>query len=281
MTTIATANAEMAAAWDGEEGDDWTEHAERYEATGRYFDAAFDAAAAIGATDRVVDIGCGTGGSTRDAGRAAPRGRVLGVDLSSRMLEYARARTRADGLTNVEYVQADAQVHPFPVDEFDVGISAFGAMFFGDPLEAFVNIRRTLRPGGRVVLSAWQPFERNEWLTTIFRSLAAGRDLPTPSAGQPGPFSLADEATARRVLTDAGFAEVELTAVEAPMWLGTDAADAWTFVSGMGPVRGLSRGLAPDVAAAALAELQDSVAAHETADGVAMGAAEWLITASA
>src|SRR4029078_5316198 len=104
MTNIA--NVEMAAAWDGQEGDDWTENAERYEATGRYFAAEFFAKMSIADADHVLDVGCGTGLSTRDAARAARDGTVLGVDLSSRMLEYARQRTREEGLTNVEYLQA-------------------------------------------------------------------------------------------------------------------------------------------------------------------------------
>jgi SAM-dependent methyltransferase len=281
MATIATANAEMLAAWDGEEGDDWTQHASRYEASGRYLAPTFDAASAIAETDVVLDVGCGTGRSTRDAARRARSGRVLGVDLSSRMLDHARDRSRAEGLTNVEYLQADAQVRPLGTDEFDVGMSSFGAMFFGDPVGAFGNIRRALRPGARLVLSAWQPFERQEWLVTIRRSLAAGRELPTPAPGQPGPFGLADDAGTRRVLEDAGFTGIELTPVEAPMWLGADADDAWEFVAGLGIVRGLSAGLEPGVLADALADLRAAVAAHATSDGVAMGAAEWIVTASA
>jgi len=91
------ANVEMAAAWDGEEGDDWTENAARYEATDRWISARFEAECPIASTDRVLDIGCGTGKSTRAAARRAAAGSVLGIDLSSRMLEYAREQTRAGG----------------------------------------------------------------------------------------------------------------------------------------------------------------------------------------
>ena len=117
---IAPANVEMAAAWDGEEGDDWTEHAERYEASGRHLRPRLGLGALVTSTSRVLDIGCGTGRATLDAARAATEGLAVGVDLSSRMLAYARDRARAEGVTNAEFLQTDAQVHPFEPAAFDV-----------------------------------------------------------------------------------------------------------------------------------------------------------------
>src|SRR3712207_2152547 len=134
------ANEEMAAAWDGPEGDHWTEHAVRYESVGLGYWDALAAAVDIQSDDHIVDVGCGTGRSTRDAARLAKAGRVLGVDLSSRMLERARAAAGAEGLTNVRFEQADAQVHPFERRAFDLVMSSFGAMFFDDPVAAFTNL---------------------------------------------------------------------------------------------------------------------------------------------
>ena len=129
---------------------------------------------------------------------------MLGVDLSSRMLDDARRRSAHEGLTNVEFLRADAQVHPFEPGAYDLAISVFGAMFFADPVAAFANIGRSLRPGGRIAFLAWQRFEDNEWLTAIFDALAAGRDLPTPQPGSPGPFGLADPDAVTTILRDAG-----------------------------------------------------------------------------
>ena len=173
----------------------------------------------------------------------ASSGSVLGVDLSSRMLDDARRRSAEEGLTNVDFLQADAQVHPFEESTYDLAISEFGAMFFADPVEAFANIGRGLRHDGRIVLLAWQRFEDNEWLTAIFDACAAGRDLPTPQAGTPGPFGLADPDAITVIVRDAGFTDDELTSVTEPMWVGADAEEAWTFVSAMGLVRGLTDGL--------------------------------------
>jgi SAM-dependent methyltransferase len=279
MTEIAIANVEMAAVWDGEEGDDWTENAERYDATGRWISPRFEALVDIGGTDHVLDVGCGTGDMTRAAARRASSGSVLGIDLSSRMLDLARRQSDDEGLTNVRYLQGDAQVHPLEPESFDIAISSFGAMFFVDPVAAFVNIGRALRSDGRIAFLAWQRFEHNEWLTEIFGAVAAGRDLPAPQPGAPGPFGLADPDAVRHIVRDAGFVDEALTPVNEPIWQGADEEDAWSFLSTMGIVRGLTESLAPEARQLAFDNLRSSIAAHATDEGVAFDSAAWLITA--
>ena len=273
------ANPEMAAAWDGPEGDHWAEHATRYESMGPAYWDALVAAVALGRDDDVVDIGCGTGRSTRDAARIASSGRVLGIDLSRRMLERARAAAADEGLGNVGFEQGDAQVHPLPAAGFDVAISSFGAMFFADPVAAFANIAGALRPGGRLGLLAWRTLAENEWLRTFRGALAAGRDLPAPPAGAPGPFGLADPDHVTTVLGRAGFDGVTIEPVDAPMRFGSDLEDAFGFVSTLGMTRGLLQDLAPEAAAVAVEALRQALAAAATRDGVVLGSAAWLITA--
>lgn len=275
---VAAANVEMARIWD-DEADEWIANADRYDATDRFINARFEAEVAIGRRDRVLDVGCGTGKSSRDAARRARQGWVLGVDLSSKMLDDARRRSADEGVANVEFLCADAQVHPFEADSFDLAISAFGAMFFADPAAAFANVGRSLRPGGRIAFLAWQGFEHNEWLTTIFDALAAGRDLPAPTAGEPGPFGLADADTVSTLLRDAGFAEGRVSAISEPMWLGASAEEAWAFVSGMGLVRGLTDGLDEDDRLSAMTDLRRRIANRATSAGVLLESAAWLITA--
>ena len=161
---MVIANADQIAAWDGEEGDRWTEHEERYEASARRHSRRLLEAAQILTSDRVLDVGCGCGGTTRDAARIAGSGTALGVDLSRRMLDQARERSRAEGLTNVRFEQGDAQVYTFDANAFDVAISRFGVMFFDDPVAAFRNVGRALRPGGRVAFLVWQELRKNEWV---------------------------------------------------------------------------------------------------------------------
>ena len=124
-----------------------------YDAELRRHTAHFFAAAKVGAGDRVLDIGCGTGQTTREAARAAVDGVAVGVDISEVMLEQARRISDDEELSNISFELADAQVNPFPPTSFDLCISRFGVMFFADPVAAFTNIARALRPGGR--LAGW------------------------------------------------------------------------------------------------------------------------------
>ena len=278
MTVIA--NVEMAKAWDGEEGERWAKHAEKFEAGGVRFESRLLDAAAIAPADRILDIGCGTGQSTRDAARRAKEGAALGVDLSSQMLHYARDRASGEGLTNVEFLRADAQVHRFDEASHDVAISSFGAMFFGDPVAAFSNIASALRPGGRLAMLAWQDLEENEWLMEVRGALAVGRSLPRPPAGAPGPFGLAEPGRVREILGAAGFESIAIEPVREQMWFGADADDAWSFFRVQGIVKGLTEDLDAAARDEAMASLRRMIEAHATADGVQLGGAAWLISAS-
>ena len=280
MMGLTIANVEMARAWDGDEGARWTAHAERYEETGRGYRRRLVDPELISVTDVLLDIGCGTGMSTRDAARLASSGSALGVDLSAAMLDRAREFAALEGLTNVEFLQADAQVHPFAPGAFDVAISSFGAMFFADPVVAFANVARALRVGGRLAVLTWRELGRNEWVTALRSALAMGRQLPEPPPGVPGPFQLVDGDYVRSILDQAGFVAVALEPVEEPICLGTDADDAFAFVQTMGMVRGLTQDLDEQTGQRALREVHATLAAHETEHGVLLGSSAWLITAS-
>ena len=279
MMTIAAENAEQARAWDGAEGEHWTEHENRYDAALHAYRAPFFAAAAIRSGDVVLDVGCGTGQTTRDAARMAVEGSALGIDLSARMIRRATERAAAQGLTNVTFVQGDAQIHPFTEAGFDAVISRTGAMFFGDRAAAFANLARALRPGGRLTLLAWQSLQRNEWLTVVRDSLAAGRELPVPPPEAPSPFGLSEPGLVEPCLAAAGFTGIHFEAVTAPFHAGADADEAAAFLAGTGAGQGLLGGLDEERRAAALADLHAAMAAHQTADGVRLGSRAWLITA--
>jgi SAM-dependent methyltransferase len=276
---VDEANAEQFRAWNGDDARDWVLHADRYELASARYDPWLLTAAGITAADRVLDVGCGAGVSTRAAARIATDGHVVGLDLSAPLLAEARRRSDGAGVANVTFVQGDAQVHPFEPATFDVVLSRFGVMFFGDPLAAFTNIGRALRPGGRLAVLAWQGMALNEWLRVLFEALAAGRSLPEPPVGAPGPFGLADPGTVRRLLTSAGLAEVDLADVREPVYLGADLDDAYAFVTSLGPTRGLLRGLDEQARTTALDLLRSRLADREGPDGVLLGSAAWLVTA--
>lgn len=273
------ANAEMAAAWDGAEGDHWTAYADHYERVSlRHWQRLVDAVQ-IAATASAIDVGCGNGRSTRDLARIATAGRVVGIDLSSRMLEHGRETAAAEGLDNVTFEQGDAQVHPFAPAAADLATSAFGAMFFGDPVTAFRNIRKGLRPGATLALLTWREFARNEWLYGVREALALGRELPEPVVGAPGPLGLADADDVQRILTDSGYTDAALETVDEPMEFGRSADDAYEYVLSMGITRGLVHDLDDDQTERALADLHHLLDEHATEDGVLLGSSAWLVTA--
>ena len=183
-------NLEMARAWDGPEGERWAKHAAGYERANARQWRRFLELVPIRAADRVLDIGCGNGRSTCDVAGLAPAGSATGLDLSSAMLAVARSRAAQLGLTNVRFERADAQVHPFDRAAVDLVVSAFGTMFFDDPVAAFGNLRGALVPDGRLAVLVWRDLALNEWVSAVRDALAVGRQLPEPPRDAPGPFSL-------------------------------------------------------------------------------------------
>lgn len=274
------ANLDMAAAWDGPEGDHWTDNADRYEGIGERYGTALVESVSVGERASILDVGCGTGKLTLDLARGEPSRSVLGIDLSTRMLELARSRAAEQGLSNVGFERGDAQVHPFPSGAFDQVVSSFGSMFFADPGAAFANLARATRPGGRLAMLAWRDLEHNEWLTALREALAVGRDLPRPPAGAPGPFAFAEPSHTYRVLSGSGFSDVSCDEICEPLWLGKDADDAFAFVSTFGITKGLTQDLDDHRRGVALDQLKSVLTEHETHDGVLAGASAWLITAT-
>jgi SAM-dependent methyltransferase len=276
---VAPSNVEQLRAWDGAEGAYWAEHAGYFDRSMVAYHQPFLQAAAIGEAERVLDIGCGTGQTTRDAARSAPLGSALGVDLSSRMIEYARRRAAEEQVPNASFEQADAQIHAFNTEAFDVAISRTGATFFGDSVAAFTNIARALRSGGRLVLLTWQGPGPNEWIREFSGALAAGRDRPLPPPDAPGPFALSDPDRVRAVLAIAGFAHLQLHSRSEPMWFGHDAHDAHRFIVGL--MGWMLEGLDDRGRARALDDLHRTLAAHHhTGEGVIYQSSAWTIHAT-
>ena len=236
-------------------------------------------AACVRPDDRVLDIGCGTGLTTREAARSATAGSALGVDLSPQMLDRARQLSEEEAIPNVSFQLADAQVHPFGQGEFTVALSRFGTMFFSDPVVAFTNIGRALRPGARLVQVVWQAYDRQEW-TSAVRGALTGTDHPVAPAGLThAAFSLADPTVATGILTTSGFTAVEVTEAREPIYYGPDAAGARDALTGLGMVDDLIADMDAAGKARALERLMDMLDAHDTGEGVWFDSRAWLVTA--
>ena len=228
--------------------------------------------------DHVLDVGCGTGQTTREAAHAAFDGSAVGVDVSATMLERARRLSDSQGTRNVTYEVGDAQTHPFPAARFDLCISRFGTMFFTDAVAAFANIGRALRPDARLVLLVWQHPERNEWFTATRRALA-GSGPSTPSERDVEPFSLADPSDTRRILTAAGLDEIDFTDVHEPVYYGPDAATAYETVLRLRHACDLLDRLDAIATESARHRLRATLDAHDTSSGVLFDSRAWIITA--
>jgi SAM-dependent methyltransferase len=247
-----------------------------YDAELRLHDEVLRRAYNIRADDRVLDIGCGTGRTTRDAARSAGEGSALGVDVSAPMIERARELARAERVHNVAFEQGDAQVHRFPEDGFDLAISRFGTMFFDDPVAAFANIAVALRPAGRLVMMVWQQHDRNEWSVAIEGALGReGPPVPAPEGREA--FSLADQDTVEAILGAAGFGEVTFTDVHQPVYYGPDLAAALEWVGGFSSTRESLRRLGDAAAARALERLGETLAAHAGEGGVWFDSRAWIV----
>jgi SAM-dependent methyltransferase len=229
--------------------------------------------------DHVLDVGCGTGHTTREAARIAAAGSATGIDASARMIDRARELTEAEGLRNITFVHADAQAHRFPPERFDAAISRFGTMFFDDSLAAFANIARALRPAGRLVMMVWQAHERNEWSVVIEHSLAASDVALLSDPEAPDPFSLADPGTVEGTLEEAGFADVTFTDVHEPVYYGPDVATALEWVRGFTFTNEVLTAMDAASAKSALARLEQNLAAYAEADGVWFDSRAWIIAA--
>jgi len=185
-------NAEEADYWSGPSGLTWIECEESLDASFASVTDLILSEAALNPSERVLDIGCGTGSVTLSAAKTVGTGgHVLATDISAPLL--ARTDIRAGGLPQVESLCSDAQTTPWPSPSFDVALSRFGVMFFADPAAAFANIARAIRPGGRFVFAAWGPYPKNPWWVIPQRIAAARMGRPPGiSPHSPGPMGLSD-----------------------------------------------------------------------------------------
>src|SRR5262249_15576542 len=179
----AAPNVSQIENWDGPGGQHWVAEAERYDRMTRSFGAQIIEAAAPRPGERVLDVGCGNGAvALAVSDLVAPSGSRAGLDIPGPRLAYARRRAEAAGIASVSFCKGDAQVYPLPQASFDAVVSRFGVMFFDDPVAAFANIGRALRPGGRLVFTCWRDLMVNDWL--MVPAAAALQHVPMPDLGQ-------------------------------------------------------------------------------------------------
>jgi SAM-dependent methyltransferase len=275
-------NVAQADYWNANAGQKWTEHQEHQDRVLRPVSDRLIAAAKPEPGQRVIDVGCGCGATTiQFAERVGPAGAVLGLDVSAPML--ARARERAPQDLPITLALADATVHDVTPHAADLVVSRFGIMFFADPAKSFANLRKGLKSGGRLVFACWREPKLNPWLILPLRE--AGKHappLPETNPEDPGPFAFASEARVRRILSDAGFADIDLEPqdLELDIAVGRGLDTAVRAAMTIGPTSRMLDGQSEAVRAAATADIRKALAAHARGDSVPLGAAIWIVTAT-
>lgn len=278
---MTTTNQAQHEAWNGDSGHRWVADADRRDAVLSPVADALLAAARIQPGESILDLGCGCGATTlTTATEAGPDGTAHGIDLSEPMLAVARQRAHDAGLTTVSFTAADAQTHPIAGAGHDAVISRFGTMFFDDPVAAFTNIRRGVRPGGRLFIATWQPLGVNDWLTVPGAALLRFGTLPESPPGGPGMFAQADPDLLRSTLTRAGWTAVDSRTVTVTLRLGDDPADATAYLADGGVGRAVLDTVPAADRPAALQAVADALAPHTTSGGVHLDAAIWITTGS-
>jgi SAM-dependent methyltransferase len=247
----------------------WAEHAVYADTRGAAITAKLLELSAPRPGERVLELACGAGGvGIAAAELVGPAGEVVLSDVAAEMTAIAATRAATLGLDNVRTLTLDLDDLDQPDQAYDVVLCREGLMFALDPARAVAEIRRVLRPGGRVAVAVWGPRARNPWLGVVFDAVSAQLGTPVPPPGIPGPFALDDPDRLARLLADAELAGVAVTDVPVP--LRESSFDAWlTRTSALaGPLAKRLSAL-PETARRQLrARLQVAVRPYQTPTGL-------------
>lgn len=240
----------------------------------------------VQAGDRVLDVGCGFGDTAIMLSDIVGKdGEVIGVDCCDKFLEYARNDIHSKKLKNISFQRGDAEIE-LPTDGFDLVFARFGTMFFANPVAGLRNMRKALKPGGKMVHIVWRNRKDNPWLS-MAKDIVS-QYLPEPGEEAqtcgPGPFSMANEEMVRKMMQIAGYENVTFQRVDAQVLVGNNVQDAIDFQLAIGPAGEVFREAGDeaeqkrDIIEAALAEAINKQK-HGTT-GIVMDSSSWVISAT-
>ena len=281
MTDLSPANAAQIDYWNAVAGETWARFQDQLDRQIETLGGEALRVLAPTVGERVLDIGCGCGQTSLAlAARVGAGGGVVGIDISKPMLDVARGRKVPTGAATPDFREADAQSADLGRSAFDTAYSRFGVMFFGDPAAAFSNIRKAMRPGGRLAFVCWRPLAENPWMRLPLE--AAQRHLPPPAPfdpDAPGPFAFADPERVRRILDNAGFRNFAIDPFDARIGGGT-VDETLELSFRVGPL-GAALREHPHCVEAVTDAVRRVLSAHLTPHGVLMPAAVWIVQAVA
>ncbi|WP_395620214.1 class I SAM-dependent methyltransferase [Sphingorhabdus sp.] len=272
--------------WAGEMGAKWLANLARFEGMIAPIGEALLKQADFKPGARVLDIGCGGGGTTIAIAKAiAPSGEVVGIDISPDLTTASLRRAKDAGVTNIRFICADGATVQLEDAPFDRLFSRFGSMFFPEPHKAFANLHSLLRPGARIDLAVWGPPRDNLWMMEMMGIVRRYVDIPPAVPRAPGPFAFEDLDYLNEILVSGGFSGVNVIPYEGLQPIGgADAAphDAVSFVLSSMAVGRVLAEQGADVRATAETDLVELFQKHYVAgEGVMMKGKAWLVSATA
>jgi SAM-dependent methyltransferase len=281
MTVAPTQNADQIAYWNSAVADRWARRQGEIDAMMAPFTDALLGAANLGPEGpwRVLDVGCGSGETTLLAAQIGHQ--LTGLDVSTSLLELAKARAAKAGLKGIDFFLGDAS-RMFIDPPFDLVMSRFGVMFFDNPAKAFANLAKLTRVGGRLVFVCWRSASQNQWVTLPMTALEGLVEAGgAKQAEGPGPFAFADSDKVRAILSGAGFGQIKITPYDGDMIMGQQrgieaAAD---FLAEIGPAARAIADLPLEYKPQALKRLEAAIRPHMSDDALVLKGGVWLVEA--
>jgi SAM-dependent methyltransferase len=222
----------------------------------------------IGSGSRVLDVAAGAGGQTLAAARrVGPGGSVLATDISANILTFAARRARDGGVANVATKVMDGEQLDVAAGFFDAVISRVGFIYFPDRQAAFTGMHSALKPGGRLAGIVYSTPQANGFFSIPVSIIRRRASLPAPAPGQPGPFSFGTPGVLQAAFEQAGFCDVDLRRIAAPVRMGSAAECVRFERESFGALHQMMTGLSEAEREEAWREIEHELSVFETAQG--------------